>query len=452
MNKNLLLIFFAISVSSHAQWKSLFNGKDLSGFIQRNGTAQYKVLNNTIVGISTMNTPNSFLCTDQEYSNFVLELDVKVEAGLNSGIQIRSKSDTAYNKGKVYGYQVEIDPGERSWAGGIFDEGRSGWKYPLSVNPKGQEAFVVGQWNTYHIEAVGQNIKTWINGIPCANLFDPQTASGFIALQVHAIKTEKQQGLTVQWRNIRIATDNLDEVRFKGEEAPEISYLVNQLTQNEIRKGWRLLWDGKTSAGWKIANGREFPEKGWAMENGVLSVLGLRENDKKVSGDIETVDEFGNFELELEFMLTDGANSGIKYFVVNDSKKGKGSGLGPEFQLLDDNKHPDAKAGVAGNRTTASLYDLITSENLSEGGGGKRIQGPGKWNKVRILSKEGHVEHWINNLKMVEYNRHSQIFKNLVAKSKFSPYLDFAQAAKGHILLQDHGDVVYFRSIKIREF
>jgi hypothetical protein len=399
-----------------------------------------------------MNTPNSFLCTDQDYSNFVLELDVKVEAGLNSGIQIRSISDPAYNNGKVHGYQVEIDPGKRSWAGGIFDEGRSGWKYPLSVNPKGQEAFMVGQWNTYHIEAVGQNIKTWINGIPCANLFDPQTARGFIALQVHAIKTEKQQGLTVQWRNIRIATDNLDEVRFKEEEAPEISYLVNQLTENEIRKGWRLLWDGKTSDGWKIANGKEFPEKGWIMDNGVLSVLGLRENDKKVGGDIETVDEFGNFELELECMLTEGANSGIKYFVVNDPKKGKGSGLGPEFQLLDDNKHPDAKAGVAGNRTTASLYDLITSENLSEGGGGKRIQGPGKWNKVRVVSKDGHVEHWINNLKMVEYNRHSQIFRNLVAKSKFSPHLDFAQAAKGHILLQDHGDLVHFRSIKIREF
>jgi len=452
MNKNTLLLFLAISISGHAQWKSLFNGKDLSGFVQRNGKAQYKVLDNTIVGISTMNTPNSFLCTDQDYSNFVLELDVKVEAGLNSGIQIRSISDPAYNNGKVHGYQVEIDPGKRSWAGGIFDEGRSGWKYPLSVNPKGQEAFMVGQWNTYHIEAVGQNIKTWINGIPCANLFDPQTASGFIALQVHAIKTEKQQGLTVQWRNIRIATDNLDEVRFKEEEAPEISYLVNQLTENEIRKGWRLLWDGKTSDGWKIANGKEFPEKGWIMDNGVLSVLGLRENDKKVGGDIETLDEFGNFELELECMLTEGANSGIKYFVVNDPKKGKGSGLGPEFQLLDDNKHPDAKAGVAGNRTTASLYDLITSENLSEGGGGKRIQGPGKWNKVRVVSKDGHVEHWINNLKMVEYNRHSQIFRNLVAKSKFSPHLDFAQAAKGHILLQDHGDLVHFRSIKIREF
>jgi hypothetical protein len=452
MNKNLLFLLLLLSISSQAQWKSLFNGKDLSGFVQRNGKAEYKVIDNAIVGVSQMNTPNSFLCTEQTYGNFILEVDVKVEAGLNSGIQIRSLSNPSFQEGKVHGYQVEIDPGGRAWAGGIFDEGRSGWKYPLSVNPKGQEAFKVGQWNTYHIEAVGQNIKTWINGIACANLFDPQTARGFIALQVHAIKNERQNGLTVQWRNIRIATENLDDVKFKGEDAPEISYLVNQLTENEKRKGWRLLWDGKTSAGWKIANGKEFPKKGWSMDDGVLTVLGLREEGKKVSGDIETVNEFGNFELELDFMLTEGANSGLKYFVVNDPKKGKGSGLGPEFQLLDDKRHPDAKEGVGGNRTTASLYDLITSENLSEGGGGKRIQGPEKWNKLKIISKDGHVEHWINNLKMVEYDRYSQIFRNLVAKSKFSPHPDFAQAAKGHILLQDHGDVVHFRSIKIREF
>ncbi|SOE22880.1 protein of unknown function [Spirosomataceae bacterium TFI 002] len=451
MNKNLLLFFLVISISSQAQWTSLFNGKDLSGFVQRNGKAQYKVVDNTIVGISQTNTPNSFLCTEKNYSDFVLEVDVKVEVGLNSGIQIRSLSDPTFKDGKVHGYQVEIDPGGRAWAGGIFDEGRSGWKYPLSANPDGRKAFRNGQWNTYHIEAVGQNIKTWINGIPCANLYDPQTASGFIALQVHGIKNEKQNGLTVQWRNIRIATENLDAVKFKGVDAPEVSYLVNELTESEKRRGWRLLWDGKTSSGWKIANGKEFPSKGWTMENGVLTVLGLRENDKKVSGDIETVDEFGNFELEMEFKLNEGGNSGVKYFVVNDPKRSVGSGLGPEFQILDDKKHPDAVKGVGGNRTTASLYDLITSENLSEGIDNKRISGPGNWNKLKIISKDGHVEHWINNLKMVEYDRHSQVFRNLIAKSKYSSHSDFAQAPKGHILLQDHGDVVHFRSIKIRE-
>lgn len=441
-----------LTLNSFAQWKDLFNGKDLKGWVKKNGNAEYKIVNNTIVGVSQLNTPNSFLCTEQIYGDFVLELDVKVEAGLNSGIQIRSLSDPAVMAGKVHGYQVEIDPGDRAWSGGIFDEGRNGWLYPLSVNPKGQKAFKMGQWNKYHIEAIGNSIKTWINGIPCTNLLDSQTARGFIALQVHQIKREEQVGLTVQWKNIRIATDNLKDVVFKGEEAPEISYLINQLSENEARKGWRLLWDGKTTNGWRLANDDTFPTVGWAIQDGVLKVLGTKKDTLVKSGDIITDKEFSNFELEMDFKVNTGGNSGLKYFVVEDRTKKPGTGLGPEFQILDDKVHPDAKMGVGGNRTTASLYDLITAENLSEGSKEKRMNAPGKWNKLRLVVKDGHVEHWLNNLKMVEYDRYSQIFRNLVAKSKYNTYPNFAQAPSGHILLQDHGDEVHFRSIKIREF
>lgn len=448
-----LIAMLTLSFIAQAQWKDLFNGTDLKGWTKKNGNAEYKIVNKTIVGISQLNTPNSFLCTEQSYGDFVLELELKVEPGLNSGIQIRSISDPAVMAGKVHGYQVEIDPGGRAWSGGIFDEGRSGWLYPLSINPKGQKAFRNGQWNKYHIEAIGNSIKTWVNGIPCANLLDAQTAKGFIALQVHQIKQEAQVGLTVQWKNIRIATENLKDVVWKGgEEAPEVSYLVNQLSENEQRRGWRLLWDGKTSAGWRSANADTFPAGGWAIEDGVLKVLSSKKDPEHKGGDIFTDKEFSNFELELDFKLTTGANSGLKYFVVEDRTKKAGTGLGPEFQILDDNVHPDAKAGVGGNRTTASLYDLITAENLSEGTPGKRINPPGKWNRLRIVAKDGHVEHWLNNLKMVEYDRHSQIFRNLIAKSKYSAYPHFAQAPAGHLLLQDHGDEVHFRSIKIREF
>lgn len=454
-NTFFLVAFFLISsnIFAQAQWKELFNGTDLKGWSKKNGNAEYKIVNKTIVGISQMNTPNTFLCTDETYGDFVLELEVKVESGLNSGIQIRSLSDPNYNNGRVHGYQVEIDPGDRSWAGGIYDEARNGWLYPLSVNLKGQTAFKNGQWNKYHIEAIGNSLKTWINSIPCANLFDPQTARGFIALQVHQIKRAEQNGLSVQWKNIRIATDNLHEVIFKGgEEAPEISYLINQLTENEKRKGWQLLWDGKTTEGWRLANSNKFPSVGWAIQDGVLKVIGTKKDSTVKSGDIITDKEFSNFELEMDFKLTTGANSGLKYFVVEDRKKRAGTGAGPEFQILDDKVHPDAKEGVNGNRTTGSLYDLITAENLSEGTKDKRMNPPGKWNKLRIVSKDGHVEHWLNNLKMVEYNRYSQIFSNLVAKSKYNTYPNFAQAVSGHILLQDHGDEVHFRSIKIREF
>lgn len=440
------------SFTAQAQWKDLFNGTDLKGWAKRNGNAEYRIENKTIIGVSRLNTPNTFLCTEALYGDFVLEMDVKVDIGLNSGIQIRSISDPAIMNGRVHGYQVEIDPAPRAWSGGIYDEARNGWLYPLSVNPQGQKAFRNGQWNKYHIEAIGHNIKTWINGIPCANVLDAQTARGLIALQVHQIKRPEQEGLTVQWKNIRIATDNLKEVVWKGADAPEVSYLINQLSANEVRKGWRLLWDGKTTAGWKLANGSTFPKEGWAIEDGALKVKGSKKDSVRKGGDIETIQEFSDFELELEFKLTTGANSGLKYFVVNDPKRKEGTGLGPEFQILDDNVHPDAKAGVNGNRTTASLYDLITAENLSEGTKEKRMNPPGKWNKLKIISRNGHVEHWLNNLKVVEYDRYSQIFSNLVAKSKYVTYTNFAQAQAGHLLLQDHGDEVYFRSIKIREF
>lgn len=454
MNKVSKVAFFGmllLNFTSQAQWKDLFNGTDLKGWIKRNGNAEYKIENKTIIGISQLNTPNTFLCTEALYGDFVLEMDVKVDIGLNSGIQIRSISDPSIMNGRVHGYQVEIDPAARAWSGGIYDEARNGWLYPLSINPVGQKAFRNGQWNTYHIEAIGNNIKTWINGIPCANVLDSQTARGLIALQVHQIKRPEQEGLTVQWKNIRIATENLKEIVWKGEEAPEVSYLINQLSENETRRGWRLLWDGKTSKGWKLANGSTFPKAGWEIRDGALKVMGSKKDSVRKGGDIETVQEFSDFELELEFKLTKGANSGVKYFVVDDPKKKEGTGAGPEFQILDDNVHPDAKAGVNGNRTTASLYDLITSENLSEGSNEKRINAPGKWNKLRIVSKNGHVEHWLNNLKMVEYDRYSQIFRNLVAKSKYVTYPNFAQAHAGHILFQDHGDEVHFRSIKIRE-
>ena len=454
MNKVSKVAFLGVlllNFTAQAQWKDLFNGTDLKGWVKRNGNAEYKIENKTIIGVSRLNTPNTFLCTETLYGDFVLEMDVKVDIGLNSGIQIRSISDPGIMNGRVHGYQVEIDPAARAWSGGIYDEARNGWLYPLSVNPEGQKAFRNGQWNKYHIEAIGNTLKTWINGIPCANVLDSQTAKGLIALQVHQIKKPEQEGLTVQWKNIRIATENLKEVVWKSEAASEISYLVNQLSENEIRKGWRLLWDGKTSAGWKLANGNSFPKAGWAIEDGVLKVMGSKKDSVRKGGDIETIQEFSDFELELEFKLTTGANSGVKYFVVDDPKKKEGTGAGPEFQVLVDNVLRVAKAGINGNRTTASLYDLITSENLSEGSNEKRINPPGKWNKLRIVSKNGHVEHWLNNLKMVEYDRYSQIFRNLVAKSKYVTYPNFAQAHAGHILFQDHGDEVHFRSIKIRE-
>ncbi len=206
-----------------------------------------------------------------------------------------------------------------------------------------------------------------------------------------------------------------------------------QLSRQEIRQGWKLLFDGKTSNGWKGAQSETFPERGWEIKDETLSVL-----PGNKGGDIVTIDQFASFELSLEFKLTPGANSGIKYFVL------PGTSLGLEYQILDDDRHPDAKQGVAGNRTLASLYDLIPAEN-------KTSNPVGEWNQARIVVKGNHIEHWLNGEKVVEYDRDTQCFRALIQKSKYKDIEDFGLHPRGHILLQDHGDAVSFQNIKLRE-
>ncbi|MEX0779999.1 MAG: DUF1080 domain-containing protein [Balneolales bacterium] len=434
-------------------WQELFNGQNFDGWEVLGGNADYYIEDDVIVGEAVPNTPNSFLTTTRDYSDFILEYDVYLDNSLNSGVQIRSNSNPDYRNGRVHGYQVEIDPSDRAWTGGIYDEGRRGWLYPLSLNPQAGSAFRSAQWNRFRVEAIGNTINIWVNGIHATRLVDDMTDQGFIGLQVHSINNEALVGAQIKWRNLRIRTENLEEHRTSPDpNVAEASYLVNKLSEREKRNGWRLLWDGESSKGWRSAKSNEFPSSGWEMENGELTVRATRGEGATRPGDIITEDLYSDFELELEFRITEGANSGIKYYVDPVLLQAEGAAIGTEFQVLDDQRHPDAKQGVNGNRTVGSLYDLIAAENLSVPGSSKRFSGPGSWNKARIVSRDGNVEHWLNNLKVVEYNRFSQVFQALVTNSKYEVWNGFAQGPEGHILLQDHNDEVSFRNVKIREF
>lgn len=439
-----LVFILIITGCRETDWKGLFNGKDFSGFVQMGGQAQYLVEDGVMVGISTPGNPNSFMCTAEEYSDFILEFEVKVDTLLNSGVQIRSHARETDGGILVYGYQVEIDPTDRGWSGGIYDEARRGWLYPVTPNnASAVKAFDRYGWNSYHVEAIGKRIRTWINGIPVADLVDDADASGFIGFQVHAVAKELA-GARVQWKNIRIATENLEKYMITETAGIyQANFIPNTLTDREISDGWQLLFDGATSAGWRGAQKKDFPDSGWVIEDGCIKVLASGGGESKGGGDIVTLNEYGNFDLSFEFMITEGANSGVKYFVTEDYET-SGSAIGLEYQILDDQRHPDAKMGRDGNRTVASLYDLIPAAN-------KRFNGVGQWNAAHIVSINGHVEHWLNGFKVLEYDRGSEAYRKLVSESKYKDFAGFGEAEKGHLLLQDHGNEVWFRSVKIRE-
>ena len=231
----------------------------------------------------------------------------------------------------------------------------------------------------------------------------------------------------------------------------------NTLTETEKASGWKLLWNGKNTDGWRSAKSEEFPKTGWTIHDGVLTVDAGWTNgeaEAQSGGDIITRRRYANFEMMADFKCSPGCNSGIKIFVQPDlspiDKKtgkptGKGSAIGLELQILDDAKHPDAKLGRDGDRTIGSLYDLIPAPK------DKKVLPIGEWNHARILSQGQHVTFWLNGAKTVGFELGSPEFRAAVAASKFKNIPGFGEWADGHILLQEHGSEVSFCNVKLRE-
>lgn len=234
--------------------------------------------------------------------------------------------------------------------------------------------------------------------------------------------------------------------------AAPVAPAANTLTAAEKAAGWRLLWDGRTSDGWRSAKAETFPTQGWTMQDGLLAVVDSGGAEAIGGGDIITREQFSQFELVADFKLTPGANSGIKYFVQpnldpvtgSGAKAAVGSAIGLEFQILDDALHPDAKLGRDGNRTLGSLYDLLPAATS------KRPSAIGEWNTARVLVQRNQVEHWLNGAKVLEYERGSAAFRAAVADSKYKNIPGFGEWPTGHILLQEHGNTVAYRNVKLR--
>jgi len=217
--------------------------------------------------------------------------------------------------------------------------------------------------------------------------------------------------------------------------------ISQQKKQKQREKTQTVLFDGSSTDAWKDIKSDQFPEHGWVVKDGILTVLAKTE-EQEGGHDIITKEQFSNFELELEVLLSEGANSGVKYMVVN-TYPGKKSYLGLEYQLIDNEQHADASLGRNGNRRMATLYDILPArENI-------KVNPAGEWNTVKIVVNKNRVEHWINNTKAVVYTRNSDSYKELVRLSKYNKLENFGGQKKGHILLQGHGNQVSFKNIKI---
>jgi hypothetical protein len=461
----LLLSLTTLSIAQKPNWQPLFDGKTLNGWKPLGGKARFDVKDGMIVG-TTNGAANTFLTTEKTYGDFIFECELNVDEGLNSGVQFRSASRPEGDGVRVFGYQMEVDPTDRAFSGGIYDEARREWLCTPEINASAQQAFKRNNaWNHYRIEAIGHTIRTFVNGAEVAHLIDDMTAEGFFGLQVHGIGKQEEPGKQVKWRNLRIQTAGL--VPTPTGKIRVVNLIPNDLSDVEKAQGYKRLWDGKTTQGWRGAYKAGFPEKGWEIANGELRALKSEGAEAANGGDILTQEQFGAFELVFDFNISEGGNSGVKYFVrellqyTHEFQPGqpmvvpadyaqKGSAIGLEYQILDDARHPDAKLGAGGNRTLGSLYDLIPADKT--GYHGRGVHQPGEWNQGRIIVyPNNHVEHYLNSFKMLEYDRLSPLFNALVERSKFAVWgKSFASGAKGPILLQDHGDAVRFRSIKIK--
>jgi hypothetical protein len=405
-----LLVFFALAVPlargqttpAEPAWKPLFDGKSLDGWTRRGGQATYRVDGDCIVGTTAGDTPNTFLCTDRDFADFVLEYDFKIDPKLNSGVQIRSNSAPGYRKGVVHGYQVEIDPSERGFTCGIYDESRREWLQDMSKNETARKAFKQNEWNKVRVEARGDSIRTWLNGVPAADLKDDLTRSGFIGLQVHS--TDSKDPLEVRWRNLRIQ-DLGDPSRDPPKNATVLLGPSGDVSN----------WESAKTPGSKIE---------WPFANGYLEV-------KPGSGDIVSRPTFNDARLHVEFC------------VDNNDKEGQANGNSGvyiqrryEVQILN-SAGQDPADDICGGiyKVKAADYNLALPA--------------GQWQTYDISFRAARFDasgKKTENARVTVYHNGTRIHNNVEIPDKTGGGQPEA-ATPGPLLLQDHGNKIRFRNV-----
>lgn len=389
----LLIGSLANSHASDLGWTDLFNGKDLEGWTQKNGTATYRVDGDMIIGKTNEGSPNSFLCTDKLYSDFELKFEVKVDDLLNSGVQIRSKTTDGTNAGRVNGPQVEI--AINGSAGYIYGEAAGGWMTPDDVR-KNHTHFKPGQWNAYHVKAVGAKIMVWINGELVSDLIDTAKLEshpeGFIGLQVHGIGRNTGP-YEVRWRNLKLR----DLSNFQS------------------------LYNGKNTEGW-VTKGN------WTAQADGSLLIEPREGEKgwqRYDAYIWTKKKYKDFILDVEYSYPPGGNSGV-FFRVGDTSDPVAQGI--EAQILDTFGKPKA---LSAHDHGGVISTVGPTKNMSAA--------PNQWNRMVVQCVGSQLAIELNHEKVVDIDLSETPVKD--------------RPLQGYIGLQDHGQPnnLRFRNLKILE-
>jgi hypothetical protein len=379
---------------------SLYNGKDLSGWTPRGGHCTFEASGDSIVGTCVPGSPSTYLSTDRnDYTDFIFTAEVKWEVDGNSGIMFRASSRKGSSGNEiVYGPQCEMEgfSQDRGWSGGIYGQSAGAWFYPLwlDAHEEARKALKKDQWNRIAIQAIGKDIKTWINGVPAAHWIDEEFGEGFFSLQVHSGKQGK-----IHFRNIKV---------------------------KEIDAGYEDLFAGGDFSKWTTVDG--YPVTRWTIEKGVVERPKINFGDK-FPGSIITKEDYKDFDLKFEWKISKGGNSGVKYRTDGH--------LGLEYQILDDGVHRDSNL-------SAGIYALVSARD------DKPYNPGGQWNSGRIMVKGDRVEHYINGEKVAEVLIGSEDWVERFKKSKYKKHEGFGTWT-GPIYLQDHSDRVAFRNVRIKE-
>ena len=379
-----LVFAFAATTSTLAQenpgFVDLFNGKDLAGWTQRNGTATYRIEGDSIVGKTSEGSPNSFLCTDKLYGNFELKFDVKVDSALNSGVQIRSQCEGDVPEGRVNGPQVEISLD--GMAGYVYGESAGGWMVPDEIR-KPHKLFKDGEWNSYHIVAFGNKIETWINGNPITNLTHEERfrshPKGFIGLQVHSIGAG-QGPFEVRWRNLKLR--DLSE--------------------------FASLYNGKDLTGWET-NGNWIPQDDGSL---LIRPRNGETGWERYDAYLWSGKKYKDFVLDVEYAYSPDGNSGV-YFRVGDRNDPVRTGI--EAQILDCSE----KEGPLGSHDHGGIVstDAAPAKNMS--------RNPDEWNRMVITCIGSHLQVELNGEQIIDTQLDEGALKD--------------RPLEGYIGFQDHG-------------